>query len=126
VISHRRDGEGEVALYQYGCAPPLCPRVVSPCIGAKSWGTDRVEFLYVRVGGVGQHACVWLCLESEGIVVDLDGGEGDGVGLSGRAPGGGGLYGVNRSERSLYRQGEVGRQRKKERWLQHPLKTLSA
>jgi len=37
----------------------------------------------------------------EGVVVDLGGGEGDGVGFSGRAPGGGGLYGVNCLEESL-------------------------
>ena len=58
---------------------------------------------------MGQHECVWLCLEYEGVVVDFGGGEGDGVGLSGRAPGGGGLYGVNRLEESLCRRGEVGR-----------------
>ena len=109
MISHSREGEGEVALYQYGRAPPLCPRVVSPGIGAESWGADRVEFLYDRVGGVGQHECVRLCLESKGVVVDLDGGEGDGVGLYGRALGSGGLYGVNRLEESLCRRGEVGR-----------------
>ena len=110
VINHRRDGEGEVALYQYERAPPLCPRVVSPSISAKSWGADRIEVVYGRVGGVGQHECVWLSLESEGVVVDLDGGEGDGVGLSGRALGGGGLYGVNRLlEESLCMRGEVGR-----------------
>ena len=62
-----------------------------------------------RVDGVGQHECAWLCLESEGVVVDLDGGEGDGVGLSSRAPSDGGLYGVGRLEESLCRRGEVGR-----------------
>jgi len=108
VINHRRGGEGEVTLYQYECTPPLCPRVVSPGIGAKLWGTDRAEFLYGRVGGMGQHACVWLCLESEGVVVYLDGREGDGVGLPDRVPGGGGLYGVNHLEESLCRWGEVG------------------
>ena len=57
--------------------------------------------MYDRVGGVDQHECVWLCLESEGVVVDLDGGEGNGVGLSGCAPCDGGLYAVNRLEESL-------------------------
>jgi len=107
VVSHRRGWEGEVALYQNERAPPLCPRVVSPSIGAKSWGADRVELLHCRVGGMGKHECVWLCLESEGVVVELDGDEGDGVGSCGNAPGGGGLYVVIRLEESLCRRGEV-------------------
>jgi hypothetical protein len=89
-------------------ALPLCPRVLSSGIGAKFWEADGVEFLYDRVGVVGLHECVWLCHESEGDVVDLDWGQYDGVGLSGRALGGGGLYGVNRLEESLCRWGEVG------------------
>ena len=81
-----------------------------PDVNAKSWGADRVEFLYGKVGGMGQNEGVWLCLESEGvIVVDFCGGEGDGAGLSGRAPCGGGLYEVNRLEESLCRWGEVSR-----------------
>ena len=110
LMCRRRDQpyEGWVALYQYGRAPPLCPRVVSPGIGPESWGADRVKFLYGRVGGVGQHECVRLCLKSEGVVVNLDWGESDGVRLCGRALGGGGLYGVNRLEKSVCRQGEVG------------------
>ena len=75
--------------------------MVSFGAGAKSRRANRVEFLYGGVGGVGQHECVRLCLESEGAVVDLIGGEGDGVGLSGRAPGGGGLYGVDGLEESF-------------------------
>ena len=109
MIGHRRDGKGEVALYQYGRAPPFCPCVVSPGIGPESWGADRVEFLYGRVGGMVQHECVWLCMESEGGVVDFGEDGGDCVGFSGRARGDGGLYGVNRSEESLCRRGEVGR-----------------
>ena len=101
MVIHRRDGEGEASLYQYGRAPPLCPRVVSHGIGPESWG---VEFLYGRVGGVGQHECVRLCLKSEGVVVDLSGGEGGGASLCGRASGGGGLYGVDRLEESLCRR----------------------
>ena len=57
--------------------------------------------MYGRVGGVGQHERVWMRLESEGVVVNLGGGKCDGVGLSGRAPGGGGLYGVNCLEERL-------------------------
>ncbi len=53
VITHRRDGKGEVALYQYGRAPPLCPRMVSPGIGSESYKGDRVELLYYKVNGVG-------------------------------------------------------------------------
>ena len=66
-------------------------------------GADRIEFLYGRAGGMGKHEDIWFCLESEGVVVDLCGGEGDGVGLPGRAPCGGGWYGVNRLEESLCR-----------------------
>ena len=84
--------------------------MVSLGVGPESWGTDRVEFLYGRVGGVVQHECVWFRLVSEGVVVNFCGCEGDGVGLSGRAPCGGGLYGVDCLEESLCRRGEVGRQ----------------
>ena len=58
---------------------------------------------------MGQHECAWLRLESEGVVINFCGGVGDGIYLSGRAPIGGGLYGVNRLEESLCRQGELGR-----------------
>jgi hypothetical protein len=103
VVNHRRDEEREVTLCQYGRAPPLCLHVVSPDSSVKSLGANRVELLHGRDGGMGEHECVWLCLESEGVVVNLDGGEGDGVGLSGRDLGGGGLYGVYRLKESLGR-----------------------
>jgi hypothetical protein len=83
--------------------------MVSPGIGPESRGADRVEFLNVRAGGGVQHECVRLRMESEGVVVNIGGGEGDGVGLSGRAPGGGGFYGDNRLKESLCRRGELGR-----------------
>ena len=51
-----------------------------------------------------------MFLESEGVVVDFGGGEGGGVGLSGPAPGGGELYGVNRLKESLCMRGDLGRQ----------------
>ena len=69
------------------------------------------------VGGVGHHECVRLRLESEGIVVEFCRGEGDGVGLSGRAPCGGGLHGVDCLEESLCRRGEVGRHCIRVVWL---------
>ena len=53
VISHRMDGGGEVARYQYGRAPPLCPRMISPRIGAEGWRANREEFMYGRAGGMG-------------------------------------------------------------------------
>ena len=59
--------------------------MVSPDVGPEFWGANRVEFLYGRVGGVGQHECVRLRMESEGVVVNFCGGEGDDVGFSGRA-----------------------------------------
>ena len=82
----------------------------SPMVLVQSLGgADRVEFLYGKFGGVDQHECVRLCRESEEVVDDLDGGEGYGVGVSGRAPGGRRLYIVNCLEESMCRRGEVGR-----------------
>ncbi len=40
VISHRGDGERQVALYQNGGSPPLRPGVVSSGIRSEYWGTD--------------------------------------------------------------------------------------
>jgi hypothetical protein len=65
--------------------------------------------MYGRACGVGQHKWLWLGLKLDGVVVNRDGGEGDSVGLSGQAPGGGGLYKVYYSKESLCWWGEVGR-----------------
>jgi hypothetical protein len=52
VVSHGWDREGEVALYEDGCAPPLCPCIVSSGVCSESWGADGVVLWYSGVGGV--------------------------------------------------------------------------
>ncbi len=52
MVGHGRDREGEVAFYEDGGAPPLCPGVVSSGVSSESWGADGVEFWYSGVGRV--------------------------------------------------------------------------
>ncbi len=98
MFGHWGEGKREVALYQDRGSPPFRPCVVSFGVVSKSWGANwganLVEFREGRVGWVVKYEGVWLGLESERVVVNVGGSEGDCVGLLGMGPGRGGLDGV--------------------------------
>ncbi len=71
MVGHSWDGEGEVALNENGRPPPFRPGVVSSGVRPEFWGTDGVEFRDGGVSRVLEDECVWLGLESEGVIVDF-------------------------------------------------------
>ncbi len=106
MVGHWGIGEGEVALYEDGRSPPFSPGVVSSGVGPEFGWSDGVEFRYRWVSRVVEYKCVWLGLETEGVIFDFGWEEGNVIGLLSATPDCRRLDSVNGLEKGLGRRRE--------------------